>query len=156
MKILKKISVVLLTMILCVSTPIAVFAQATVKTSTDIQYLDDGSYFVTEMEECISPFTTYTRKQGKTVTYYNGDDEKQWSVTIWGTFQYTGSSATCTIASTSYNIFESAWKVTEAKATKSGRTATGDFVVKKYWLGIITKTVPVTVIISCDNNGNIG
>lgn len=155
MKIVKRISVLFLTLILSMSVPFSVFAQSTVTTNSEVEYFDDGSYLVTEFTKTITPFSSGSKSEGKTATYYNSDDEKQWSVTIWGTFTYTGSSATCTKASTSYTVYDSAWKVKEATASKSGRTATGNFLVKKYWLGIITKTVPMTVIMSCDNNGNI-
>ena len=155
MKIVKRISVIFLTLILSMSIPFSVFAQSTITTNSKVEYFDDGSYLVTEFTETIVPFSSGSKSEGKTATYYSSDDKRQWSVTIWGTFTYTGSSATCTNASTSYTVYNSAWKVKEATATKSGRTATGNFLVKKYWLGIITKTVPMTVIMSCDNNGNI-
>lgn len=155
MKIVKRISVIFLTLILSMSIPFSVFAQSTITTNSKVEYFDDGSYLVTEFTETIAPFSSGSKSEGKTATYYSSDDERQWSVTIWGTFTYTGSSATCTNASTSYTVYNSAWKVKEATATKSGRTATGNFLVKKYWLGIITKTVPMTVIMSCDNSGNI-
>lgn len=157
MKIVKRLSLFLLVMLFCVSVPFGAFAQTTEKSQTEVQYFEDGSYLVIEtQEEGISLFASGTKSKSKIGYYYDGDDnELRWSVTLSATFSYTGSSATCTSASTSYKIYDSAWKVKEATASRSGRTATGDFLVKKYWLGIITKTVPLTLTISCDNNGNI-
>lgn len=155
MKITKRLSLFLLTMLFCFTVPFSALAQTNEQTKTDVQYFEDGSYLVVETQDKISLFASGTVNKAKTGYYYNNDNELQWSVTLDATFTYTGSSATCTKASTSYKIYDSAWKVKEANATRSGRTATGDFLVKKYWLGIITKTVPLTITISCDNNGNI-
>ncbi len=155
MKIFKKSFVFLLTLIICITVPLSVFAQSTVKTDTQIQYFDDGSYIVTETTQNIAPFSSGTNSLTRTSVYFNSDDEALWTVSLTGRFTYTGSSATCTSATTSYKIYDNAWKVTEATPSKSGRTASAYFVVKKYWIGIITKTVPVQIVLTCDNNGNI-
>lgn len=156
MKLTKRLSFFLLAMMFCFSVPFSAFAQIQTQPETEVQYFEDGSYLVIKTQEDISLFASGTKSKSKTGYYYDGDNnELRWSVTLNATFSYTGSSATCTKASTSYKIYDSAWKVKEANATRSGRTATGDFLVKKYWLGIITKTVPLTITISCDNNGNI-
>lgn len=151
----KKISVTLLTLLFCLTVPFGAMAQDTKTTDSEVQYFEDGSYAITTYEEMITPFSSGSKAEGKTVTRYTSDDERIWSVSLWATFTYTGSSATCTKASTTYVIYDSAWKITKNTASKSGRTATADFVVKKYWLGIITYTVPVTITLTCDNNGNI-
>ena len=156
MKLTKRIALFLLAMMFCFSVPFSALAQTNEQTETEVQHFEDGSYIIIRTEEVISPFASGTVTRAKTGYYYDGDEQElRWSVTLIATFKYTGSSATCTGAVTSYNIYDTAWKVKEATASKSGRTATGDFLVKKYWLGIITKTVPLTLTISCDNNGNI-
>lgn len=155
MKTFKKFSIFILTLIFCASVPFSAMAEFTTSIESEIQYFEDGSYLVTEIKNEIDFFSSGTKRNTKYATYYDPDDEIQWTVYLTATFSYTGSSATCTSASTSYTIYDSAWKVKEATASKSGRTATGDFLVKKYWLGIITNTVPVTIITTCDNNGNI-
>lgn len=157
MKLTKRIALFLLAMMFCFSVPFSALAQTNEQTETEIQYFDDGSYLVIKTEEEISLFASGVITKGKTGYYYDGDtsEEPKWSVSLRATFTYTGSSATCTGAVVSYEIYDYAWKVKEATASKSGRTATGDFLVKKYWLGIITKTVPLTLTITCDNNGNI-
>ena len=155
MKIFKKFSIFILTLIFCISVPFGAMAQSNTQPETEVEYLEDGSYLVTQIESGISLFASGSKTVKKYTSYYNSDDEIQWTLYLKASFTYTGSSATCTSASTSYKIYESAWKVTDALATKSGRTATGDYVVKKYWLGIITTTVPVKIIATCDNNGNI-
>ncbi len=154
-KFIKTFSVIFLSLILCAFAPFNALAQNIDTTDTDIQYFDDGSYLITESENSINLFSSGTKRHTKTATYYNGNDERQWSATLTAVFSYTGSSVTCTSASTSYTIYDSAWKMKEATASKSGGTATGEFIAKKYWLGIITKTIPMKIITICDNNGNI-
>lgn len=155
MKSLKVISAFVLSLVMCFSLPFSVLAQSTNVSNTEVQYFEDGSYLVTTTEDSISLFSSGSKTHTKTSVFYENDDEKQWSVTLKSSFTYTGSSATCTNASVSYTIYDSAWKVKEANASKSGRTAKGDFLVKKYFLGIITYTLPITLITTCDNNGNI-
>lgn len=155
MKKLRKISVLVLTLIFCLSVPFGAFASADVTTNTEIEYFDDGSYLVTKTVESIAPFSSGTKNHSKAATYYNSDDEKQWTAYLKTTFTYTGSSATCVSATATYTIHVSAWKMTESYATRLGRKATGTFTAKKYWLGIITNTIPIQIITTCDNNGNI-
>ncbi len=120
---------------------------------TYVEYLEDGSYIVTTVVFSDISLLATTKTGSKTDTLYNSNNEKQWSVTLTGTFSYTGSSATCTNSKTSYQVFDSSWKVTSSAASKSGRTAKGEFTVKKYVLGIATKTEKSTITISCSNSG---
>lgn len=121
-----------------------------------IEYFEDGSYGITTYEiQVASVLTKGTVSKIKSYTYYDSNDVKQWKVSITGSFSYTGSSATCTSSSTTYTIYDAKWKVTKSQASKSGRTATGEFTVKKYLLGIPTQTVNKTLTLSCSNSGNI-
>lgn len=124
------------------------------ESSSTVEYYDDGSYLVTEVVESgISTFAASTKTYNKVATYYSESNVKQWSVKLTANFSYTGSSATCTSATTSYTIYDSHWKVTAAKASRSGNKATGTFTVKKYVLGVPVKTVNKTLTITCSNTG---
>lgn len=122
--------------------------------SEEIEYYEDGSYAVITLveEDCntlaraASTKTTY-----KSYTYRNNDGDVLWAAKLTATFSYTGSSATCTSAKTSYSISKSSWKCSKNTASKSGRTAKGDFTFKK--LLLISKSV--TISISCSNSGVI-
>lgn len=119
-----------------------------------VEYFDDGSYIITEIATSnISTMATSTKTHKKTSSYYDADNKKLWTVNLTGTFTYTGNSATCTKATTSYTIYDSKWKVTSATASKNSRTATGDFTVKRYTLGIPTKTINKALTITCSNTG---
>lgn len=122
--------------------------------NSEIIYFDNGSYIVTTIIE--SPElsrATGTKTGQKTIDYYNSDDEIQWTATLKGTFNYTGSSATCTSASISHYIYDSSWKFTSETATKSGNKATGNVIVKHYFLGIATKTVEESFTLTCSATG---
>ena len=154
---MKKVLCALFSVLFVFSVPIAVFADNSYvekkEGNTYVEYYDDGSYTVTVFEESKISTITSTISKSKTATYYNSQDEKQWSVTLTGTFSYTGSSAACTNSKTSYQVFDSSWKVTSSAASKSGRTAKGEFTVKQYLVGIAVKTEKRTLTISCSNSG---
>lgn len=150
-KLISLLSVILMIAVMC---PTTAFANDEIVTESSVEYFDDGSYIVTEIaENSITTFAAKTVSKSKSATYYDGNDAKQWTVTLSATFSYTGSSATCTSATTSSTIYNSAWKVTSAVASKSGNKATGTFTVKKYVLGIPVKTVNKTLTITCSNTG---
>lgn len=152
---MKKISALILTVLMLFTiAPFNAFAGEEIVTDRSIEYFDDGSYIVTEItENSISAFASGTTTKSKNSYYYDDNNNAQWRVTITGTFNYTGSSATCTKATTSYTIYNDAWKVTSAVPSKSGNRATGTFTVKKYVLGIPVKTVNKTLTITCSNTG---
>lgn len=93
--------------------------------STDVILFEDGSYLVVTLTEyrAFAARTVYSRTGGKTVTYYNSDDELCWDFAVHGTFTYDGTTATATNASYSYNIYNSAWKLKNAEAYCSGNQA---------------------------------
>lgn len=154
---MKKIVAVFLSVLMLLAFPVAAYADETDDTvvSSTVEYFEDGSYLVTTIEEQPTLTRASTKSGSKSSKYYDSDDELQWVVTVKGTFSYTGSSATCTSASTTYSIYDTSWKVTSATATKSGRTATGKFTVKKYVTFIPMITRNATVILSCSNSGTL-
>lgn len=151
---MKRITTVLLAMLmLVVMCPTNAFA-GEVATDQYVEYFEDGSYIVTELKTSgISTFAASTKNYSKSASYYNSDNEKEWTVTLSGTFSYTGSSATCTKATKSYKIYDDHWKVTSSSASKSGNKATGNFTVKRYLAGIPIRTVNKTLTITCSNSG---
>ena len=154
---MKKLISVFLVMLILLSFPLISYGndtQITEYTNSDIEYYDDGSYSITTIEtSSISTLATSTVKQTKTTSHYNSKDEKAWDITVTGIFNFTGSSATCTNSTVSYKIYDTHWKVTSAQASKSGRTAKGEFTLKRYFVGIPTKTVNETLTLTCSNTG---
>lgn len=150
-KLISLLSVILMIAVMC---PTTAFANDEIVTESYVEYFEDGSYIVTELtESTITTFATKTVSKSKSSHYYESDDSKAWTVTLNATFSYTGSSATCTKATTSYTIYDSAWKVTSAVGSKSGNKATGNFTVKRYLLGVPLKSIDRTLTITCSNTG---
>lgn len=148
----KYLSIILALIIMLM--PFTAFAQDN-NTRTEFEYYEDGCYAEIIIEEEPSLTRSSTKTGTKSVNYRNSDGKILWTVAVKGTFSYTGSSATCTASSVSYTINDSGWKKYSATASKSGRTATGKFVMKYYVLGINTKTVNKTLTLSCSNSGTL-
>lgn len=154
---MKKIVAVFLSVLMLLAFPVAAYAGETDDTvvSSTVEYFEDGSYQVTVIEEQPALTRASTKSGSKTVKHYNSDDELEWYVKLSATFSYTGSSATCTSATPSYKIYNTKWKVSKSSASRSGRTATGNFEVKYYVLGIPVTTEPVVITLSCSNSGTL-
>lgn len=114
---------------------------------------EDGSYVVVEIiEDAARVSGSKTGK--KQHTYYDADDESQWKVVLTGSFTYTGSSSACTSSSVDVIIFDSAWYTYSKSASKSGNKATGSVTMKTSSSDAIG-SVPVTLTLTCDANGNL-
>ncbi len=124
--------------------------------SVTYEYFDDGSYIMTTIT--ILPSTARTTNYvtaTKTGAYLNADNELLWSVTVTGSFKYTGTTSTCTDASVSTTFKSSAWKLVSSSASKSGNTATATADGKYYFVGLPVATRSITVTLTCDKNGNL-
>ena len=124
-----------------------------ISTVHSTEYYADGSY-------CVTIITVYPEKApGSSVTtsksssYYNASNVLQWTVTLTAAFTYNGSTANCTNASPSSVVYNTVWKVTKAKATYSGNTATGNFTIKRYNLLIPVETINKTLTLTCSPSG---
>lgn len=82
----------------------------------------DGSYTVVTVYEMSSNFRSSTKSGGKDAAHYSGG-VLQWTFTVYGTFEYNGSSATCTAASYGRNIYVSGWTLSNAGAYRTGASA---------------------------------
>ena len=98
-------------------------------TIVDIEYLDDGSYIVTYMDNgtIINPgdgtnATIVTKS--KTKRFYNSAGETMWYVKVVGTFRYTGTTSSCTEVAHKAAALGSTWSIISASSSKSGATAT--------------------------------
>ncbi len=127
-----------------------------VETTAQIQYFDDGSYLVTEIETIRSARATNTVSAQKVIDYYSGNDDLLWSFYIYGTFTYnSGVSSTCIAASCESEILDSAWSCSEKTATPTGSSAFARGVFKKKFLFVTIDTQTVEAYLTCDKYGNI-
>lgn len=143
----------LLSLALCVLLFVSCFAisaNAEENVSKSVEYLADGSYFVTEVTETNS--LARTAKSGtKVSTYYTADDEKVFAVELTGYFNYTyGSSATATNQSVSVVLYEDEASFITKSSRRSGATVYGSGTVS--YLGFTTAQ---SVRLTCDIYGNL-
>jgi PDZ domain-containing secreted protein len=127
-------------------------------------YMDDGSYYVTTVNESTPSnipgdmlrAASSTKTSTKRTTYYNSSDESMWYVQVTGTFTYNGTTSSCTSSTVSAAAQGSNWSIVSKSASKSGNQATGSATASRYnVLGIAVQTVSKTVIITCSKTGTV-
>lgn len=138
----------LIAIFVCGSLPIAGAAEAV--TTEKIEF-EDGSYLIVETIRN-GARASHSISGSKPYTYYNESGVAQWKATLSGTFTYTGSSATCTSSSVSTTIYDSSWSTGSKSSGKSGNKATGSVTMKKKSGGVVVKSVPVSLSLSCSAN----
>lgn len=147
-----------LVVILFTSLPTSAAADLSCKT---IDYLEDGSYFVTVIEADSIDTTHFLLAESnssscsgkKTSTYFSSSGEKLWAITVTGTFTYTGSSATCTKVSSAKTSYSSSWKVSSISSTKKGNTASATATGTHYKNSTAIESVTRTVTLTCSKTG---
>ena len=143
----------ILSLVLCICLLVSCFAisvNAEGTSSSSIEYLADGSYFVTEMSETNS--LTRTAKTGtKISTYYTSDNMKVYAVELTGYFNYTyGSSATATNQSVSVVLYADEASFISKSSRRSGATVYGSGTIS--YLGY---TRAKSLTLTCDVYGNL-
>lgn len=118
--------------------------------STTTEYLENGSYTVTNVYE--SAIQPRTGKSGyATTTYYASNGSKIFGVTVNGTFSYVEAvTSAATGATASVSIYSNKASFVSKNAYTSGATAIATGTVN-YSGDTITKTVTLT----CDKYGNL-
>ncbi|MCI8485485.1 MAG: hypothetical protein HFH41_14280 [Lachnospiraceae bacterium] len=155
----KYLSFVVVTVMLLAAAPVYAadtsgFAPAE---SVSIEYLEDGSYYETIIEDAedlqpvdaIVPFASpKTATKSKTTKYKNSSGQVLWYVKVTGTFTYGNGSAKCTKATPSAASNSPYWKVSGISGSKSGNKAsakaTGTHYMGSGHVPPLTKTVTLT------------
>ena len=116
----------------------------------------DGSYIEVTIEQSHNLARSTTIQGKKTASYKGSDGTTYWSVTVTGTFTYNGTTASCTQSLVSTKNNSVSWKLSNAKASKSGATALASVTAKQYHQdGTVLKTVNKTVQLTCSASGNL-
>lgn len=147
----------ILSLLLCCS---LLFAVATLPASAKavpetpetrtVEYLPDGSYFVTELTRENSLLRS-SQGGSKTSTYYNSNDVAIFAVTVHGSFTYSyGVSSSATSASCTVTTYSTSASFNSKDAWTSGKSAYGYGSVS--YKGTNTGR---TVSISRDSYGNL-
>jgi ABC-type Na+ efflux pump permease subunit len=132
--------------ILFLSLPVSALDQ-----KKEIIKLDNGYYLETIIEETSMARAANQKTARKTANYKNAQGAIMFSVTVTGTFTYTGSSSTCT-KSVAKNTN---WKISSKSASKSGNKATAKAIAKRYVDGVAVETQNCTVTLICSSNGSL-
>ena len=146
----------ILTIICCLTlllgiVPFCVSASETASQNMQtVEYLEDGSYIVTELE--VTPAVARTaRSYTKKSTYYTASNTAVFAVSLTGNFNYTYNvSCTATSQSVSVSIYDNSASYVTKTSSRSGATVYGSGTV--YYLG---KNRTLSLSINCDKYGNI-
>ncbi|MBQ8496624.1 MAG: hypothetical protein IJ489_04105 [Clostridia bacterium] len=164
----KRIFSILLTFLLVFALTPSAFAANDIeldnKNTTEIIYLDNGSYItITLITQDISPLslestnsTSFIKTGNKVVTCNDKNGNLEWEYTLFAEFSVVeGVSATCTSATYTHAIYNNDWSFSNGNATKSGNTAYGTGTFKEKFLFVTIHTANIDISISCDVYGNL-
>ena len=126
-----------------------------IRTKKEIIQLDNGYYLETIIEETPTTRASNQKTAKKTGNYKNAQGTTMFSVTVTGTFTYTGSSSTCTKSIASATSKNANWKISTKSASKSGNKATAKATAKRYVDGTAVETQNCTVTLTCSSNGSL-
>lgn len=133
--------------------------------SSSIEYLEDGSYIVTTIQQRqaggIMPRVQigriYVQEGYKKIDLYNSKDELEWTYTLIGTFKITtGVSVVCTDSTYTIEIYNDDWHMTAHDNSYAGSEAYGTATMKRKVMFITTNTCDIDATVGCDEYGNIG
>lgn len=153
---MKRVKYSLVIAVIIIIGSMSVQANDEAKKQISIEYLENGDYIETCLEEYPMINRASTRKGSKTSSYKNASGTVMWSITVTGTFSYTsGKTVQCTSASGSSKSNSSAWSVTPANASKSGNRARASATGTQIVNGVVISTLSRTVTLTCDSYGNL-
>lgn len=118
--------------------------------------LENGYYLETVITTNHTQARSSIRSGTKTATYKDINGKALWSITVNGKFTYNGKSVTCTNSTYSKANYSTSWKLSNAKASKNGATASASIRAKQYHQnGSILKTIDKTVKLTCSPTGSL-
>lgn len=109
-------------LLFCICTPVYAERPEQTVVSQTVEMLSENSCVIITVYEEASMARSSTKIGAKNYDYYlNG--VCLWRFTVHGTFEYTGTSATCTASSYTYSLIDSAWTISNAGAYRVGASA---------------------------------
>ena len=145
------ISVIMIVLLLVSGNPVEVQAS---ESSSETVYFEDGCYMTTEIiyvQSRASEQVSGTKQR----TYYSDEGTVLWKAVLRGNFLYTGTNATCTYSACDVTVYDSAWYTVSKNPAMKGNKATCDLTMGRKVLGVTVNTVPITMVLTCDANGNL-
>lgn len=122
---MKKLFIISLvfTLTICSAFCLPISAAEAIKTETTIQYLDNGDYIETVITYYETNARVATKSGSKTTNYKNSNGEIMWYVKVNGTFNYNGTTSSCTSVSRNTAALGSSWSIKSSSCSKSGNCA---------------------------------
>lgn len=102
--------------------PFALAADAP-DTTVSVRYLENGDYIVSELTQYPTLTRSSTTSGEKSDTYHTADGKRVVTLTVYGTFSYTGSSSEATKADYSVTRHTSEATINSKRAYTSGKNA---------------------------------
>ena len=154
---MKKIIAILICLLMLLSISVFPVTAVEEKTTQTVEYLEDGSYIVTIIEETVTHGARMNTTVGnKTRNCYSANDVLQWKMTVTGEFQYDGTTSSCTYASGVITVSNtSQWEATSESAAVGDTTAYYSVTFARWLLGVVVERPTYGVSISCDPDGNL-
>lgn len=145
---MKRLLCLALAAALLLSTGVSALADGPAPISTEVEYLDNGYYIVTEI------YAVQTRAQQltsgtKVQSLYSANGDLAITFEVHGTFKYSGAACVATLASYDYEIHAAGWYLVSASAWCEDNKAIANGEFKHPLLG----TVDTTVTLSCSPTG---
>lgn len=103
----------------------------------------------------ITTYSTNTITKSKTNKYKNEAGKVLYTLSVTGTFKYTGSTATCTNSTAKATSLSNDWKIISKNASKSGNKATAKAIVNHHYNGSIIQTKYPSVTLTCSATGKL-
>lgn len=91
----------------------------------------------------------------KYCNYFDSDGKLIWTVMLKASFIYNHRKAVCVSSEITYEIKDADWKMLSYSSEEEGSTATGDFSIRQYKLGVPLKIIERTLTLTCDKEGNV-
>ncbi|MBQ2825253.1 MAG: hypothetical protein IJF19_03160 [Clostridia bacterium] len=149
---MKKVFALVLTLTILCCTVFCFPAGASEVTKVTIEKLDNGDYIETIITYYETDDRAATKSGSKTNSYKNSNDETLWSVTVYGTFTYNGTTSSCTSVSHSASAYADGWSIKNSSSSKSGYCATATATATQKKL-LSSKDYSMTVNLYCSPYG---
>ena len=117
-------------------------------------YFEDGSYMTIEIF-CLQSRASEQVSGSKQYTHYGDNGVALWRAVLKGNFLCTGTNSTCTYSACDVTIYDSAWYTISKSPAMLGNQATCELTMGRKVLGITVSRVPVSMVLTCDANGNL-
>jgi hypothetical protein len=141
------LSVILLVSLFVMPTA-AAEPQTEPQTTTTIEMLDDGSYFVIEIQENPATRSPYYKSGTKTATYYNADDVAIYSIKVTGVFEFDYVTCEATSATGTVTTYVTGVSLVDKYAYTDGNAAIAEATISYQGVRVYRG-----VTLRCDNTG---